>query len=256
MRTFGLIGFPLGHSFSRQYFSHKFESEHISARYLNFELPDMGDLMELLAEYPELEGFNVTVPYKKLILPYLTTTSPMAAAIGAVNVVKVEQTASGPALHGFNTDAPAFARTLGWMLPHSPGPLHTLVLGSGGASAAVIHALDELGITATVVSRTPRPGMLDYSQLTADVMNRCRIVVNTTPVGMSPHTDKAPAIPYHLLTAQHICYDLIYNPPVTEFLRRAAEHGALTANGQAMLELQAALSWQIWNRPQQFLSTQ
>lgn len=248
MKLYGLIGFPLGHSFSAQFFTEKFSREGIDALYRNFELPEIGDLMELLAEYPDLQGINVTIPYKEQILPYLTAISPAAKAIGAVNTVCIRHDSDGnvTALEGHNTDAPAFARTLAPLLPAAS--LSALVLGTGGASKAVCAALDALGIGHTSVSRTPAEGRLTYADLTSEIIAANLLIVNTTPLGMSPHTDACPDIPYEALTSAHICYDLIYNPAETLFLRKAAAHGATVSNGLAMLHLQALLAYSLWTR--------
>lgn len=247
MKLYGLIGFPLGHSFSARFFTEKFSREGIDAQYLNFELPDIGDLMELLSERPELEGLNVTIPYKELIMPYLTEASAGARAIGAVNTVRISHDSDGnvTTLSGHNTDAPAFARTLAPLLPVEA--VSALVLGSGGASKAVCAALTSLGVSHTVVSRTAAPGRLTYADLTAETMAANRVIVNTTPLGMYPKTDGCPPIPYDLLTERHICYDLVYNPEETLFMRKAAEKGATVKNGLDMLHLQALLAWKIWN---------
>ena len=245
MKLYGLVGYPLGHSFSAGFFAEKFAREGIDARYLNFEMPDIGDLLELLSEYPDLEGFNVTIPYKQQILPYLASVSPQAAAIGAVNVVRVEHTPQGPRLHGYNSDCPGFVRTLAPLLPQEA--VSALVLGTGGAARAVMTGLESLGIDATAVSRTPAPGRLTYDDLTAEVMAAHRVVVNCTPLGMWPKVETAPPIPYETLTSKHVCYDVVYNPAETEFMRRARANGATVSNGLAMLHLQALLAWQIWN---------
>lgn len=247
MKLYGLIGFPLGHSFSAKFFTEKFSREGIDAQYRNFELDDIGDLMEMLAEQPDLQGFNVTTPYKQAIIPYLTALSPQAREIGAVNTVSITYDSSGTitSLTGHNTDAPAFARTIAPMLP--PEPVSALVLGTGGASRAVVHALAELGVSCTLVSRTPAQGVLTYADLTPEVIAANRVIVNTTPLGMEPETDACPLIPYEALTPAHVCYDLIYNPAETLFLKKAAARGAATRNGLGMLHLQALLAWQIWN---------
>lgn len=248
-RLFGLVGNPLSHSFSASFFNEKFEKEGIDARYLNFELPDVGDLMELIAEYPELEGVNVTIPYKKLILPYLTRVSPEASIIGAVNVVRIIRQADGnPALWGYNTDAPAFARSISSMIATDAAtPLKALVLGSGGASEAVCFALRQLGVAPTVVSRTPREGMIGYDALDEATMNCAGVIVNTTPLGTFPHVDSCPPIPYNMIRRGTACMDLTYNPPETLFMKKCGERGARVKNGADMLRLQALLSWQIWN---------
>lgn len=247
MKLYGLIGFPLGHSFSAKFFNEKFSREGIDAEYRNFELEDFGDFMELLAELPDLVGVNVTIPYKQAVMPYLTAVSPQAQAIGAVNTVRIGRTADGDitAIEGFNTDAPAFARTLAPLLPVEA--VSALVLGTGGASKAVCYALEQLGIDYQLVSRTAAPGRLTYGDLTPQVVADNRVIINTTPVGMSPHSDACPDIPYDALTPGHVCYDLIYNPAETLFLQKAAAKGASTKNGLDMLRLQALLAWKIWN---------
>lgn len=246
MDLYGLIGFPLGHSFSATFFNEKFSREGIDASYRNFELEDIGQIMELLAEIPEIRGLNVTIPYKQQVIPYLTAISPQAKAIGAVNTIKLTHLPDGTvtALEGHNTDAPAFARTLAPLLP--PEAIGALVLGTGGASKAVCAALDALGVDYTLVSRTPAESRLTYADLTPEVIAANHLIVNTTPLGMSPKTDDCPPIPYELLTPDHICYDLIYNPERTLFMTRAAEQGAKVKNGLDMLHLQAVLAWQIW----------
>ncbi len=248
MDLYGLIGYPLGHSFSASFFNEKFSREGIDASYRNFELEDIGQLMELLAEIPEIRGLNVTIPYKQQVIPYLTAISPQAKAIGAVNTIKLTHEPDGTltALEGHNTDAPAFARTLAPLLPLEA--ISALVLGTGGASKAVCNALDALGIDYTLVSRTAGDGRLTYSDLTPEVIEANRLLVNTTPLGMSPDVDACPPIPYDCLTPSHICYDLIYNPEQTKFLARAAEKGATIKNGLEMLHLQALLAWQIWQK--------
>ena len=247
MDLYGLLGYPLGHSFSASFFNEKFRREGIDAEYRNFELPEIGELMELLAELTELRGLNVTIPYKQQILPYLTGLSPQARQIGAVNTVRLVHDSDGnlTELQGFNTDAPAFARTLAPLLPEKA--ISALVLGTGGASKAVGAALSWLGIEHRFVSRNPAPGQLAYDQLSAEVMSANLLIVNTTPLGMHPKTDTCPPIPYELLTPAHICYDLVYNPEETLFLKNAAARGATIRNGLPMLHLQALLAWQIWN---------
>lgn len=246
MTLYGLIGFPLGHSFSAKFFEEKFRREGIDAEYRNFELSDIGELTELLSEYPQLRGLNVTIPYKQQVMPYLTGLSQQAREIGAVNTIRIRHDSDGRviALEGHNTDAPAFARTLAPLLPAEA--VSALVLGTGGASRAVCAALSALGVPYTQVSRTPAQGQLAYAQLTAEVIAAHRVIVNTTPLGMSPHTEACPDIPYGALTTGHICYDLIYNPEETLFLRKARMAGAVTANGLQMLHLQALLAYHIW----------
>ena len=245
-KIYGLIGYPLIHSFSKTFFNQKFESEGIDARYINFELPDIGDLMEVLAEYPEIDGLNVTIPYKQQIMPYLSDIDPVAQRVGAVNVVQVikGKTDSDFRLVGFNSDIVGFVNSIKPLLK----PCHkaALVLGSGGAAKAVCCGLEDLGIRPQVVSRTPREGVITYADLTPEVMESHKVIVNTTPLGMYPNVDECPDIPYHLMNSDFLAYDLLYNPDVTMFMKRCAEHGAVTKNGLEMLLLQAFESWEIW----------
>ena len=225
--AYGLVGRTLGHSFSRSYFTEKFEQEGIDASYVNIELSDISGLPAAVASLG-LAGFNVT------------------AGVGAVNVVRVLPDGR---MRGYNTDAPAFAESLGGLLAGRPVPRRALVLGTGGASRAVVAALRGMGIEPLLVSRTPGRGDLTYADLTARVMADCLLVVNATPVGTWPRSDEAPAIPYDALTPAHACFDLVYNPDPTLFMRRAAARGAAVRSGLEMLRLQAEGSWKIWNKP-------
>ncbi len=245
-RIFGIIGKPLTHSFSPTYFNQKFQSENINAEYLKFELPDIGDFMEVVAEYPNLSGLNVTIPYKQQVMPYLDEIDDDAKKIGAVNVIKIIR-GKGKDIRfkGYNSDCPAFANSLRPLL--TPENKKALILGTGGAAKAIRQGLLNLGIEPTYVSRTACEGVITYSDLNEEIMNTHTVIVNCSPVGMYPHEDESPAIPYHLLTPQHICYDLIYNPDSTLFMKKAAKHGATVKNGLEMLLLQAFESWQIWN---------
>ncbi len=244
-KLYGLIGFPLGHSFSQQYFNTKFEAEGINAKYRNFELPDIGDLMELISEYPDLSGLNVTIPYKQDVIPYMDAMNPVAKEVGAVNVIKFTRNGDDLSLTGYNTDVIGFTDSIKPLL--TEGHKKALVLGSGGASRAVMYSLKQLGVEPVIVSRTARDGVLTYQDLTPEVMSSHTVIVNTTPLGMYPNIDECPDIPYDLLTPEHLCYDLLYNPDETLFMKRAAEHGAKTKNGLEMLMLQAFASWDIWN---------
>ena len=228
--TYGLLGYPLGHSFSRPFFTEKFAKEGIPAEYLNFEIPDINLLTDVLLEHPNLRGFNVTIPYKQAILPYLDTVSSEAQEIGAVNVVKVVYDKEGKrSLHGFNSDVVGFSRSIAPLLQ----PHHTkaLVLGTGGASRAIVYGLKQLGISATLVSRRPCEGQLTYADIDAQVLQAHTVVVNCSPIGMHPHVDEAPALPYELLSERHLCYDLVYNPSTTAFMQRSAAQGACVKNG-------------------------
>ncbi len=244
-RTFGLIGYPLTHSFSQNFFNQKFEAENISAQYLNFEIPDIGDLMEVVAEYPNLSGLNVTIPYKEQVLPYLDEIDEDAKKIGAVNVIKFIRKKDSLKFKGYNSDIIGFCDSIKPLL--TPQRKKALILGTGGAAKAVRQGLLNLGVEPTYVSRTRREGVITYEDLTPEIMAEHKVIVNTTPLGMYPHIDECPDILYSELTPQHLCYDLLYNPDVTLFMKRAREHGAQVKNGLEMLLLQAFVSWNIWN---------
>lgn len=244
-KMYGLIGFPLGHSFSQQFFNSKFIAEGINATYRNFELPDIGDFMELLSEYPDLCGLNVTIPYKQAVIPYMDSMDKVAKEVGAVNVIKFIGNSNNPKLKGYNSDVIGFTNSIKPLL--TPQRDKALVLGSGGASRAICYSLKQLGVTPVIVSRTKRPGVITYADLTPEVMSEHKIVVNTTPLGMYPKIDECPDIPYDCLTPEHLCYDLLYNPDETLFMKKAALQGAETKNGIEMLMLQAFATWDIWN---------
>ncbi|MBR4721590.1 MAG: shikimate dehydrogenase [Muribaculaceae bacterium] len=246
MDTFGLVGMPLSHSFSKSFFTKKFYDEGIDAQYLNFELPEVGLIADILASHPDLKGFNVTIPYKEQILPYLDDINKDAAEVGAVNVVKVSRDGTGLArLCGYNSDIVGFEQSLRPLLKEWHHK--ALVLGTGGASKAVLFVLRKLGIEATLVSRTAGNDRITYADITRKTMADNLLIINTTPLGMSPRVNAFPDIPYEHLTDRHLCYDLIYNPEVTLFLKKAQEKGAAIKNGEEMLILQAIESWRIWN---------
>lgn len=246
-KVYGLIGYPLGHSFSQTYFNQKFEAENIHAEYVNFELPDIGDLMEVFAENPTLSGLNVTIPYKEQVIPYMDSMDPTAEEIGAVNVIKITRDSSGDiSLRGYNSDIVGFSDSIAPML--RPCHKKALILGTGGASKAVEVGLRNLGLLTLKVSRNKRDGVITYGEITPEIMKEYTVIVNTTPLGMYPHVNEAPDIPYDLLTPDHICYDLLYNPDVTLFMRKAQEHGAEVKNGLEMLLLQAFESYIIWTK--------
>jgi len=245
MQKYGLVGYPLSHSFSKRFFTEFFERNTLEATYLNFELGDLSQLPSTLVEHPELIGFNVTIPYKEAILPYLDYIDPQAAAIQAVNTVRITRLGDTVELTGFNTDLIGFRDSLLPLLR----PLHTkaLVLGSGGASKAVVHVLHNLSISVQSVSREAKEGIsISYDQITREQMEQHTIVVNTTPLGTYPKTEGLPGIPYEYLSDKHLLYDLVYNPPVTRFLQKGADKGATIKNGLEMLELQAMAAWKIW----------
>ena len=244
--TYGLIGKKLSHSFSHQYFSRKFEDEHIDAEYLNFELPTIEHLKDIIASHPTLKGLNVTIPYKEEVIPLLDELSPEAEAIGAVNVIKIEHISDGSVrLIGHNTDVIGFRESIRPLLTSN----HTkaMILGTGGASKAVEHALRALDIKVQFVSRSHDKSSMTYSDLTDDIIFGHKVIVNTTPLGMYPNTMAMPDIIYYALTEEHLCYDLVYNPEKTMFLMACEAHGAQIKNGIEMLILQAEESWKIWN---------
>ena len=241
MRRYGLIGRPLGHSASARYFASKFSREVITdAEYCLYELPAIEALGELLPS--DIDGFNVTIPYKREIMPLLDEISPEAQAVGAVNCVKC----SAGRRVGYNTDVVGIRRSLEVLLGAEEG-VKALVLGTGGASQAVQYLLRERGIDYLVVSRDRVRGDLGYEDITPEVVAEYRLIINATPVGMYPHTTEAPELPYGSLSERNFLFDTIYNPAQTEFLLRGERAGAQTINGVAMFESQAEASWEIWN---------
>ena len=242
MRRFGLIGKTLKHSFSKTYFAQKFADESITGcSYENFELPSIQDLPGLLSAHPDLEGLNVTIPYKEDCIVYLHSNNEIVQEIGACNCIRIRN----GKLYGYNTDAPAFLQSLQPYLQarHS----RALILGSGGASKAIQYALRQLKIDFLVVSRTKKTNELAYGDLGPDLMQSHALIINTTPLGMYPNTEEAPPIPYEFITADHLLFDLTYNPEKTKFLRLGEQKGATVLNGYRMLVLQAEESWRIWN---------
>ena len=241
-RLFGLIGYPLSHSFSRKYFTAKFDREGLTGcRYELFPIEDIGQFPELLTQYPELEGINVTIPYKQQVIRYLDMLSPEAAAVGAVNVIRRTE----GQLVGYNSDVYGFRESL---LAHlRPSHRQALVLGTGGASRAVTYVLRQLNIGYQLVSRKRRADALAYADVNVELMQQATLLINTTPVGMTPHTDACPPIPYDALGRGHLLVDLIYNPEKTLFLQLGEAQGAVGVNGLEMLHLQAEKAWEIWN---------
>lgn len=240
-RLYGLVGYPLGHSFSAAYFAAKFERENIiGCRYENFELPDLDALPRLLAEHPTLGGYNVTIPHKQRIIPRLDAVSDQARRIGAVNCVKITEGRS----KGYNTDVAGIRYSLRAL---GVGPSsRALVLGTGGASLAVRYVLGELGVASKVVSRDPARGDMTYAELDGEAILGVDLIVNATPLGTFPAVDTAPDIPYRMLTERHKLFDLVYNPRTTRFLREGARRGARGIDGMDMLRIQAEASWAIW----------
>ncbi|MBA4321455.1 MAG: shikimate dehydrogenase [Odoribacter sp.] len=247
MRKFGLIGFPLGHSFSKQYFTDKFKAESISGcSYENYELTNLSRLKELILNNAEICGLNVTIPFKSEIINYLDQTDNEAAETGAVNVLKIS--GKGDKLHikGFNTDIFGFRESL---IPNIKGCNinSAIILGTGGSSKAVAAVLKKLGIGIVSVSRRSGAGSISYNELTDKILIENQLIVNTTPLGMFPHIDIYPDLNYNCLTRGHILYDLVYNPGLTAFLKKGKERGCKTIGGLNMLHLQAEKSWEIWN---------
>lgn len=245
MKKYGLIGYPLGHSFSKSYFNEKFKNEHINAVYENYEIPTINDLTAVVDSNPELSGFNVTIPYKEKVMDYLDTVSPEATEIGAVNVVKVHHEGSKTTLHGYNSDVIGFMNSIKPLL--RPEHKKALILGTGGASKAVKYGLEKLGLETVKVSRSQKDGTITYAQVTPELLKEYNVIVNCTPCGMSPHFDEYPILPYEAMDKSFLLYDLIYNPEETLFLRKGKEQGAVTKNGLEMLLLQAEAGWSIWN---------
>lgn len=245
-KVFGLIGYPLTHSFSKRYFTEKFAKEGIrNCRYELFELPDIQELPLVFAQNPSLKGLNVTIPHKLAVLPFLSSLDTAAAQIGAVNVVKIMPDG---ALKGYNSDYYGFRYSLEqWAAFRANRPKKALLLGEGGATKAVKVALEDLDIAYQSVSRQAHKGDLTYADLDASVIASHTLLINCTPLGTYPHVDACADVPYDLLTPQHLLYDLVYNPAETLFMRQGIMRGAAAHNGLRMLELQAEKSWEIWN---------
>lgn len=240
---YGLIGKSLSHSFSKTYFEKKFQQLGLSDHaYLNFELDTIEEVKTLAETHPNLRGFNVTIPYKESIIPYLDELSAEAKAIGAVNCVKIVNRK----LIGYNTDVFGFASSVKPFL--EPQHNKALILGTGGASKAIAYALKNIGVEVYFASASKQnANTFKYEQLNEHMMRAFKLIVNTTPLGMFPNVNECADIPYQYLTPEHLCYDAIYNPETTLFLQKAKEQGAVTINGLSMLQLQAEKSWEIWN---------
>ncbi len=245
MDKYGLIGYPLGHSFSVSYFNQKFKDEDIDAVYENFEIPSIDLLAEVLDSNPELKGLNVTIPYKQKVMPFLDNITPEARAIGAVNVIKVIHEGKKTKLKGYNSDVIGFTQSIEPMLERFHKK--ALILGTGGASKAIDYGLKSLGLETVFVSRYERPDTIQYKSITPDIIEEYNVIVNCTPVGMFPKTENCPPLPYEAMNNHTILYDLIYNPDETLFMKRGAEHGANVKNGLEMLLLQAFASWEFWH---------
>ena len=246
MEKYGLIGYPLGHSFSISYFNQMFQDEGIDAVYENFEIPTIDALPEVLDSNPNLRGLNVTIPYKEKVLPFLDSVSPEARAIGAVNVIRVTHEGNNVKLKGYNSDVIGFTKSIESMLDKK-WHKKALILGTGGASKAIDYGLRNLGLETVFVSRYERPGTIQYSTITPEVIQEYNVVVNCTPMGMYPKTEEYPLLPYEAMDQHTILYDLIYNPDETKFMKLGKKYGAQTKNGLEMLLLQAFASWEFWH---------
>ena len=245
MDKYGLIGYPLGHSFSVNYFNQKFSDEGINAKYINFEIPTVDQIIEVVSSNPELKGLNVTIPYKERVIEFLDQLSPEERAIGAVNVIRVIHDGDKIHMKGFNSDVIGFTQSIEPMLESHHKK--ALVLGTGGASKAICYGLKNLGLETVCVSRYERPETICYKDITPEVVEEYNVIVNCTPLGMFPRINECPQLPYEALDERNILYDLVYNPDETLFMKKGAQKGAQVKNGLEMLLLQAFASWEMWN---------
>ena len=242
MAKFGLLGKDIGYSFSQTFFSIKFESEQLPHTYHNFDIPSLKNFDAFIKEHPDVKGLNVTIPYKEAIIPKLFNLDKESKKIGAVNTIKFRKDGK---LIGFNTDHYGFATALAKFLPIKEKT--ALVLGTGGASKAILYVLDAMAFNYKIVSRTAGKNTLSYDQLTRDIVREHYLIINCTPLGTFPNTLEKPDIPYQHLTSDHVLFDLVYNPRETEFMKQGSRNGARVSNGLKMLEHQAKKSWSIWN---------
>lgn len=244
MKQFGLIGYPLGHSFSKKYFTEKFEAEKIDAAYELYPLENIELFADLINNHM-LTGLNVTIPYKEKVMPFLHELDDTAKEIGAVNVIKFIRKNNRTILKGYNSDTIGFSQSIRPMLKSQ----HTkaLILGTGGASKAVEYSLRKLGLETSYVSRNASPGILAYNDLSHSVINNYKVIVNCTPLGMEPSNDTFPDIPYEAITSEHLLYDIVYKPAETVFMQKGKARGAVVVNGLEMLYGQAEAAWKIWN---------
>jgi shikimate dehydrogenase len=244
IKRFGLLGRNISYSFSKGYFTDKFNSENFAGcTYENFDIPEIAAFPEVIKKTSDLKGLNVTIPYKETVIPFLDKLSKKAELIGAVNTIKITKKGK---LKGYNTDYYGFKKSLQPLL--QPHHKKALILGTGGASKGVAFALDELDIPYTFVSREAKENGIDYDRINATTFDNYQIIINATPVGTSPNVDAFPLIPYEFFTEKHIAYDLIYNPAETQFLKKAKQQGAQIKNGLDMLIFQAEKAWKIWNK--------
>ena len=246
MKKYGLIGFPLTHSFSKRYFTEKFETEKIDSTYENFEIDDISKFTEIIKNNPEIIGLNVTIPYKEKVIPFLNDLNDSAREIGAVNTVKITRTESGVFLKGFNTDTFGFETSLKPLLKEHHKK--ALILGTGGASKALKYVLSKFGIEFISASiEELKENEIRYEEIDEKMMSERLLIINATPLGTYPKTDAFPNIPYQFITERHLLFDLVYNPEVTQFMAKCLQKGATVKNGYEMLLNQAIKSYEIWN---------
>ena len=245
MDKYGLIGVTLENSFSKGFFNEKFQNEGIDAEYINYAIPSIDNLLEILNTNTELKGLNVTIPYKEQVMKYLDAISPEAKAIGAVNVIRVEHKGNKPYLKGFNSDVIGFTRSIEPLLERYHKK--ALILGTGGAAKAVNYGLKSLGIETQYVSRRRSLNSLTYDDISPKLIKEFNVIINCTPLGMYPNVEECPKLPYEAMDSHTLLYDLLYNPDETLFMRKGKEHGAVVKNGLEMLLLQAFASWEFWN---------
>jgi len=246
MRKYGLVGYPLGHSFSKKYFSGKFLNEHIAdCSYENFPLVNINLLPKLLKEEPDLCGLNVTIPYKSAVLSYVDIIDEEAKEIGAVNVLKIKREGVKIIIYGYNSDITGINDTLQPYI--NCNVQNAMVLGTGGSSRAVCHVLAKLGLNVTRISRNKTQGVMTYSDIDKRMIETTQLIVNTTPLGMFPDIARMPDLDYSSLNRKHILFDLVYNPEKTAFLTKGEEQGCTTLSGLTMLHSQAEKAWEIWN---------
>ena len=245
MDKYGLIGYPLVHSFSISYFNEKFKNEGIDAVYENYEIPTIEQFPEIIDTTPQLRGLNVTIPYKEKVIGYLDAISPEANEIGAVNVIKITHKGKKVILKGYNSDVIGFTRSIEPLLDSFHK--QALILGTGGASKAIEFGLKSLGLKTMKVSRSVKPGTIRYQDITPEMMKDWNVIINCTPCGMYPHSDECPQLPYEAMDSHTLLYDLIYNPDETLFMKNGKANGAIVKNGLEMLLLQAFASWEFWH---------
>ena len=246
-KVYGLIGYPLGHSFSKSYFNEKFNIESIHAEYVNFEIENINDLRSIV-QNQSICGLNVTIPHKRAVIDMLDILDDVAKEVGAVNVIKFIREGNKTILKGYNTDVVGFTNSISKMIKSNHKK--ALILGTGGVSKAIDYSLKKLGIDTLFVSRTHKDGIITYDMLNKEIMSEYTIIVNASPVGMHPNIDNAPLIPYEFITDKHVIFDTIYNPAETKLMKLAANKGAAVKNGLEMLEGQAIAAWNIWNDKQ------